>query len=55
MQWLDLFSQFDKTIYHAPRIPGKFNVVVNALLHHPDLAAVFGSVKSSLLTLICEA
>ena len=52
MRWLDLFSQFDITIYH---VPGKSNVVANALSHRPDLAAVVGSVESGLLTRIREA
>ena len=52
MHWLDLFSQFDMTICH---VPGKSNVVTDALLHHSDLAVVVGSVESGLLTRICEA
>ena len=35
--WLDLFSQFDMTIHY---VPGKSNVVANALSHRPDLAVV---------------
>ena len=52
MHWLDLFSWFDMTIFH---IPGKYNVVTHALLHHPDLAIVVGSIESGLLTQVCEA
>ena len=51
-KWLDLFSQFDMTIYHTP---GKSNVVANALSSYPDLAAVIDSVDSGLLTQIREA
>ena len=52
MHWLDLFSQFYMTIHH---VPGKFNVVADALSHPPDLAVVLGSFESGLLTRICEA
>ena len=52
MNWLELFSQFNITIYH---IPGKSNVIVDALLCYPDLAVVIGLVESSLLTKICES
>ena len=52
MHWLDLFSQFNITIHY---IPGSYNVVSNALLHCPDLGAVFESIESSLLTWIDEA
>ena len=52
MRWLDLFTWFDITICH---IPGKSNVITDALLHHPYLAVVIGSVKSGLLTQIREA
>ena len=40
------------TICH---VPGKSNVVDDAFLHCSDLAAVFGSIKSGLLTWIREA
>ena len=50
--WLDLFSQFDMTICY---VPGKSNVVADALSHCPDLAVVVGSVESGLLTQIREA
>ena len=40
------------TICH---VPGKFNIVADTLSCHPDLAAVVGSIESSLLTRICEA
>ena len=40
------------TIHH---IPGKSNVVTDALSCHPDPSAVVGSVESGLLTQICEA
>ena len=52
MRWLDLFSQFDMTIYY---VPGKSNVVAGALSRCPDLAIVVGSVESGLLTRIREA
>ena len=52
MRWLDLFSQFDMTICH---VPGKSNVVADALSRCPDLAVVVGSVESGLLTRIREA
>ena len=52
MRWLDLFSQFDITICYVPR---KSNVVTDALLHQPDLAAVNGVVESALLIWTCEA
>ena len=52
MRWLDLFSQFNMTIHH---VPGKSNVFNDALSCHPSLSAVFGSVKSSLLTHIRDA
>ena len=52
MHWLDLFSQFDITIYHVPR---KSNVVTNAILCCPDLVAAVGSIESSLLTQIHAA
>ena len=51
MCWLDLFSQIDMTIHH---IPGKSNVVT-ALSYCVDLAVVFGSVESGLLTKIHKA
>ena len=47
MHWLDLFSQLDMTIHY---VPGKSNIVADALLYCPDLAAIIGSVESSLLT-----
>ena len=47
-----LVSQFGMTIYH---VLGKSNVVTNALLYHPNLATVVGSVEYSLLTWIYEA
>ena len=40
------------TIHH---VPGKSNVVTDALLHHPELTAVVGSVEFGLLTQICVA
>ena len=40
------------TIHH---VPGKSNVVANAISCCPDLAVVFGSVESGLLTWIREA
>ena len=40
------------TICH---VPGKYNIVADALSHCPDLAVVIGSVESSLLTRIREA
>ena len=46
MHWLDFFSWFDMSIHY---VPGKSNVVTDALLHHSDPAAVVGSVESSLL------
>ena len=49
---LDLFSQFDMTIHH---VPGKSNVIDNALLHYPDLSAIVVSVESSSFIQICEA
>ena len=52
MRWLDLFSQFDMTICY---VPGKFNVVADALPHCPDLTVVVGSVESGLLTQIHKA
>ena len=52
MCWLDLFSQFDMTIYH---VPGICNIITNDLLCCPDLAIVVRSVESSLLTQIHEA
>ena len=52
MFWLDLFSQFDITICY---VPGKSNVVVNALSHRPDFAVVVGSIEFGLLTRIHEA
>ena len=52
MRWLDLFSQFDITIYN---IPGKSNGINNALLYCPDLAGDVGLVESGLLTWIREA
>ena len=52
MHWLDLFSQFDMTICH---VPGKSNIVADALLCCPGLAAVIGSDEYSLLTWIREA
>ena len=52
MHWLDLFSQFDITIHH---VPGKSNVVGDALSRCPDLAVVLGSVESGLLTRIRKA
>ena len=45
-------SQFNMTIHH---VPGKSNVVADALLHHPDLAVVVRLVESGLLTRIHEA
>ena len=51
MHWLDLFSLFDMAIHH---VPGKSNIVTDALLAFPNLDAVFGSVESSLLTKISE-
>ena len=36
-------------------IPGKSNVISDALLCHPDLPVVIGSVESGLLTRICKA
>jgi len=52
VRWLDLFSQFDMTIRH---VPGKSNVVTDALSCRPDLAAIVGSVESGLLTRIRDA
>ena len=52
MRWLDLFSQFDMTICH---IPGKSNVIANALSRHPVLDVVVRSVEFGLLTQIREA
>ena len=46
MHWLDLFSQFDIAICYIPR---KSNVITDALSYCPDLAAVVGSIESSLL------
>ena len=46
MHWLDLFNQSNITIHYVPR---KSNVVADALLHCPDLAAIVGSLESSLL------
>ena len=40
------------TICH---VPGKSNVVTNALSHRPDLAIVIGSVESGLLAWIHKA
>ena len=37
-----------------PHVPEKSNIVADALLHCPNLAAVVGSVESSLLTWIHE-
>ena len=51
MRWLELFSQFDMTI---PHVPGESNVATFALSCCINLAAVVGSVKSSLLTQIRE-
>ena len=51
MRWLDFFSQFDITIHY---VPGKFNVVADALSCRPDLAAIIGLVEFSLLTRIYE-
>ena len=51
MYWLDLFRQFDMTICY---VPGKSNILTNALLHYPDLASGVGPVESSLLTRIHE-
>ena len=52
MYWLVLFSQFEMTIHH---VPGKSNVIANASLYHPDLAAVVVLVESGLFTWICDA
>ena len=52
MHCLDLFNQFDMTIHY---IPGKSNVVTNAMSCHLDLSIVVRSVESGLLTWIGEA
>ena len=52
VHWLDLFSQCYMTIHH---VPGKSNVVTDALSWCLDFAVVIGSVESSLLTQIREA
>ena len=52
MSWLDLFNQFDITIFHVPE---KSNVVTDALSCCPDLAVVVVSVDSGLLPRIHEA
>ena len=49
MHWLDLFSQFDTTIHP---VPVKANFFTDVLSWQPELAAVLGSVESSLLTWI---
>ena len=40
MYWLHLFSQFDITIHH---VPGKSNVVANALSHFMDRGVIVES------------
>ena len=40
------------TIYHLPE---KYNVIIDALLCHPDLAIVVGSAESGLLAQIRKA
>ena len=52
MRWLDLLGCFDITICD---VPGKSNVVADALVHYPGLAVVVGSGESGLLTQIHEA
>ena len=52
MFWLNLFSQFDMIIHY---IPGKSNVIFDALPCHYNLSAVVGLVESDLLAWICEA